>query len=139
MERRKKWIMSGVLSFILVLGLLVITSCEEIENNWDDQYGIITITNNSSSTVNSIKILRYSDESGAKIVDNNPLQSGSSRTYLNKDVLKLEWEGFYGNVIKRRYVRILSYSKQVNLSSGQNVELVLTDSGLTISNPIYEQ
>jgi hypothetical protein len=151
-----KYFISGKLTYVLIFGLLVITFSCEIENSWDEkQYGELTVVNNSSSSIYSIKILEYSDESGAKIIDTNELSQGSSRTYKKGDPLNLGGpidelkgggdvmnikfhEGFGGHVDKERTIKISSFSKRIKLSAGQNIELIVTDTGLTLTNPIYE-
>jgi hypothetical protein len=134
-----------VLIGLLNLGLLFMVSSCNIETSWttEDHYGEITIKNESSDPLTEIKICEYSDESGLKTVDTNPLSAGGSRTYRNQDGVKLEYTtipidgDFKSRHIKIRYNNAQK-TKRVYLSEGHNVEVVVNDSGLTVTNPIYD-
>jgi hypothetical protein len=130
---------------LLIFGLLfMFFSCDVVESSWTgEHYGKLTIKNQSQYSLSEIKICEYSDESGLKTVDANQLPSGSSRTYQNGDGVKLEYTTFalYGN-FKTRHIKIryndTQKTKGILLSEGHNVEIVVDDSGLTVTNPIYD-
>jgi hypothetical protein len=133
-----------LLSVLLIFGLLLIIPSCEVEASWtSDHYGILTIKNQSSYPITEIKILEYSDESGLKTVDTTQLLSNSSRTYQNVDGVKLEYTTFawYGN-FKTRHIKVRyndeQKSKTIWLSEGYDVEVVVDDSGLSVTNPIYD-
>jgi len=85
-----------ILILVLVLSAMIITSCDEFENSWEGKYkGIITITNDSSYSLHTIKIWKYSDGSGDKIEDKYSIESGSSRTYQNEAVFGLTVDSIY--------------------------------------------
>lgn len=119
---------------------VIITSCNEFENNWDRaHYGSVTIVNALSYDIYSIQIWKYSDGSGAKIVDTNALLSGESRTYRKDAALDIELNySDFRRSNNRRLVTINGYTKWIYISEGKNVELVVNSSGLTLTNPIYE-
>jgi hypothetical protein len=133
-----------VLTGLLTFGLFFLFFSCAVEESWTgDHYGELTIKNQSSYPLSEIKICEFSDESGLKTVDSNQLDSNDSRTYRNVDGVKLEYTTFslYGN-FKTRHIKI-SYNsqqktKRVWLSEGHNVEIVVDDSGLTVTNPIYD-
>jgi hypothetical protein len=132
------------LILLLSAGLLFMFVSCPIEESWTgDHYGELTIKNNSQYSLTEIKICQYSDESGLKTVDANQLPSGSSRTYQNGDGVKLEYTTFslYGN-FKTRHIKIRYNNKQetksVYLSEGHNVEVVVNNKGLSVTNPVYE-
>jgi len=125
-----------ILILVLVLSAMIITSCDEFENSWEGKYkGIITITNDSSYSLHTIKIWKYSDGSGDKIEDKYSIESGSSRTYQNEAVLNIEWDAFFKTADKRRWITIDQFPKKtIYISAGQNVEIIVKDSGLTVDS-----
>jgi len=129
-----------ILISAMVLCAMLATSCDEFENSWEgNQKGIITVINNSSDFLYPIKIWKYSDGSGDKIEDySSSLSIGSSRTYQNETVLNIEWEAYFKGANKRRLITISTFTpKWIYLSAGQNVEIIVTDSGLIVDS-IYE-
>jgi hypothetical protein len=134
----------GVLVLLLVFTMAFLGCSIEMEESWQgDHYGKLTIKNQSSYSIMEIKVLKYNDESGDKIIDTNQLVSQSFRTYKNDDVMRLEYTTFslYGNfkqrIVKVKYNNTIK-SKTILLSEGQDVELILSDTALVVTNPIYE-
>jgi hypothetical protein len=131
-----------VLIGLLNLGLLFMVFSCDIETSWttEDHYGELTIKNSSSYSLTEIKICEYSDESGLKTVDTNPLSVGESRTYQNQDGVKLEYSSIFN--YKIRHIKITynasQKTKRVYLSEGHNVEVVVNDSGLAVTNSMYD-
>lgn len=140
MTRKKYW--AGIPCMALVF-TMVSPGCI-LEESWmGEHYGIVTIKNQSSYSLSEIRICEFSDESGLKTVDTSQLPPGGSRSYQHEDGVKLEYAAFSldGN-FKTRHIKI-SYNntqktKMIFLSEGQNVEVVVDDSGMTVANPVYD-
>jgi len=140
----KKKNIKRIFYLLLIAGLLfILSSCYEYEASWyGEHYGIVTIKNQTSYDITRIRILEYSDGSGERIQDSKVLAPNASRTYKNEAVLNIEFSIGSASTDLRRYVRVdcngKENAKTIYLSEGYNVELVLTDSGLVLTNPIYD-
>jgi len=111
-----------------------------------DHYGQLTIKNNSTSPITQITIRegRYIyDEDPDIISDTSQIAVGSSRTYGKEyKQMKLELLPFdnYADLLRRVWVNYGGSAKIIfiNLSEGTNVEVIATDSGLKVTDPIYQ-
>jgi len=133
-----------------VCSMLMFSCIQYVESQYStdgDHYGQITIKNNSSSPITQITIRegRYIyDEDPDIISDTSPIAVGSSRTYGKEyEQMKLELLPYddYADLLRRVWVNYGGSAKIVfvNLSEGADVEIVATDSGLTVTNPIYKR
>jgi hypothetical protein len=133
----------------MVCSMLTFSCIEYIEaqsSTMGDHYGQLTIKNSSSSPITQITIREgrhiFFEDSNI-ISDTTQIPPGSSRTYGKEYVqMKLELMPYddFADLLRRVWVNYGGSAKIkfIYLSEGADVEVVATDNGLVVTNPIYE-